>query len=215
LSTTSRDVSRRKASARVRTRWRPRRITLGIIAIVLLAVLATMVLAWPALGIWPPKSGGGIELTPTSQFAAGLKVETVGDTVRQGDQVVVKVKITNNVRQPPPPKGTPTPDAATPAPEPARVLNASVKVLFFDKPLDDPSKKIVGSGIGNYYSAEGLAPGQSATIEVVATDVGEFKSYEAYADGLWTDKDPVKTPEPKSSHPGPPAALMPARNLTT
>jgi hypothetical protein len=94
-----------------------------------------------------------------------------------------------------------------------------VKVLFYDRPRTDPEKKIVGSGVGNYYNAQGLAPNESADIIVVATDVGEFNQesgYEAFADGLWTDKDPLKTPEPLSGdrHPGHLEALLRAPRLT-
>ena len=98
----------------------------------------------------------------------------------------------------------PTPGAPTPQPEPARVLNASVKVLFFGRDPADPNRKIiVGSGVGNYFSPEGLAPGQSATFDVVATGVGEFTDWQAYPDAVWTDKDPIKTPETGSGAPVP------------
>jgi len=169
-------------------------------------------------GSWPFTTPTGIVVKPASPYAAGLKVEAVGtpvesiaiftdsvdvkltpttvtDTVRT---ITITVQLTNDVKQSPQVVGTATPNAPTPAPEPAKVLNASVKVLFYDKEVSAVDKKIVGSGVGNYYSTDGLAPGASATIEVVAIGVGDYKSFEVFADGLWTDKDPVKTPEPLS-----------------
>lgn len=215
MSTVSRDAARRKAESR----WRPKPVTIAILAVVTVVVLGLMLVAYPPLGIWPFKSTEVITVKPGSTHADGLKVAIVGapvvstaiytdvlevqatvttitETVRT---VTITVQITNDVMQSPPVSGTPTPGAPTAVPEPARIINASVKVLYYDRPVEDEHKQIVGSGIGNYYDEDGLAPGESATIEVVGTDIGEFQSYEAFADGLWTDKDPVKTPEPLSS----------------
>jgi hypothetical protein len=205
LSTASGDVVR-KRRAGARRRLRP--ITWVILAILVVAAFGTMVLV--LTGLWP--LGGGVEqtppgsVTPTSQFAAGLtkdtglKVEKAGDPVRQGDQITVKVKVTNKVMQPPLPQGTPTPGAATPEPVPAKVYNATVKVLFYwwpdDQPRTDKNTKIVGSAVGNYFNPQGLANGESATIDVVAIGVGDFKDYQLFPDTVWTDKDPVKTPTP-------------------
>ena len=195
MSTASGDVVKKQQSGAKRP-LRP--ITWVIIAIVLVVAFGTM--AAVIFGLWP--TNGGVseppagQVTPTSSHAAGLKVEPAGTPVRDGDQVTLKVKITNNVMQAPPIEGTQTPNAPTPAPEPAKVYNATVKVLYYDKAATDSSKKIVGSGIGNYYNEQGLPNGSSDTLDVVATGVGDFQGYEVFPDTVWTDKDPVKPQTP-------------------
>src|SRR5262249_28869476 len=143
LSTTSGNVVRkRRAGAR-----RPiRPVTLAILIIVLVVVFGTMALLLQ--GIWPVN--GGISqppagsVTPTTPNAAFVKVEKAGPPQRQGDQVIVPVKITNNnLKQVPPVQGTPTPGAATPEPVPANIINATVKVIFFDRDASDPNRQIV------------------------------------------------------------------------
>jgi hypothetical protein len=152
---------------------------------------------WPTNGgVTQPPAGS---VTPSSANAAFVKVEKGGTPVRGADgQVTVQVKITNeNLMQSPAAQGTPTPGAPTPAPEPAKIINATVKVIFFDRDASDPNwqdRKIVGSAIGNYYDPNGLTGGQSATISVVAVGVGDFKDYQVSADTVFTDKDPVKIP---------------------
>lgn len=221
MSTASRSTGRRK----VAQPWRPSPVTFAIGGIVLLVVLISM---WLTLFAgWPFTQPTGVTVKPGSPYAGGLKVSIVGtpvesialftdttsvqntpttvtNTVRT---ITTTVQIVNEVHQSPQVVGTPTPNAPTPGPEPAKVLNASVKVLFYDSELGDVNKKIVGSGIGNYYNAAGLEPGGTATLDVVAIGVGDYKSYEAFADGLWTDKDPLKTPEPLSLNQGPHPAM--------
>jgi hypothetical protein len=192
----------------VRKRLRPRRsaspITWLILAVVLAVALITMALAILNVGPFGPQSVPVGVVTPTVPHAEGLRVEKVGEPVRSNDQVTVQVKITNEVTQAPAVHGTATPGAPTPQPAPAKVLNASVKVLFFGSDPADPQRTaIVGSGVGNFYSPEGLPPGQSATIEVVSTGVGDFNDWQVYPDAVWTDQDPIKTPEPISGAPVP------------
>lgn len=217
MSTASRGTTQGGANSR----WRPQRATLAILGGIALVTFASMLIALPAFGIWPPRSHEGVVITPNSLYAAGVGVEIVGTPVAMAgvttntievlatpivmtdtfQTVTMTVRITNNVMQHPKPEGTVLPNAPTPLPVSAKILNASVKVLFYDLPRSDPNKKIVGSGVGNYFSAEGLEPGASAELVVVATDVGEFdkeNGYEAFADGLWTDLDPLGTPEPIS-----------------
>jgi hypothetical protein len=151
----------------------------------------------------PPETPLGV-VTPSVPHAAGLKVEKVGEPVIDGEQVTVQVRVTNNVLQAPHAQGTPTPGAPTPEPAPVKILNASVKVLFFGPDPANPGRTIiVGSGVGNFYSEEGLAPGESATIEVVSTAVGEIRDWQVYPDAVWTDIDPLKTPEPITRAPSP------------
>jgi hypothetical protein len=232
LSTASRDAARK-----AETRWRPRPSTIGILVGVTLITLAGMLVALPSLGIWPPRTPHDVVVTPDSPYAEGVQVEIVGTPLAVVQQitntmevqatmtvvtetyqlVTTTVKITNNVMQSPPVPGTPTPGVPTPMPEPAKIINVSVKVLFYDLPRNNPNKKIVGSGVGNYYNGQGLESGASAELVVVATDVGEFdkeNGYEAFADGIWTDKDPLKTPEPlPGGHsPNPSQALIAPHN---
>ena len=195
MSTASGDVVR-KRSGRARRPVRP--ITWAILGIIALAAFGTMFVV--LFGFWP--TGGGVTeppagaVTPTAPHASAVAVEKVGDPVRDGDQVTLKVKIINNVMQSPAPSGTTTPDAPTPAPEPAKIYNVTVKVLYFDRSATDNNKKIVGSGIGNYFNPDGLANGDSATIDVVSTGVGDYKDFEIFPDTVWTDKDPVKSQTP-------------------
>jgi len=170
------------------------------VILVIVGLIAFGTMAAVIFGFWPT-GGGGTEppagvVTPTSSHAAGLKVEAAGTPVRDGDQVTLKVKITNNVTQAPPVQGTQTANSPTPQPEQAKVYNATVKVLYYDKPATDSSKKIVGSGVGNYYNEQGLPYGSSDTLDVVATGVGDFQGYEVFPDTVWTDKDPVKPQTP-------------------
>lgn len=189
----------------------------------LIVVLATMLLASGAFGIWPPKSEAVDTFKPSSPHAAEVAVEIIGTPVVMTQQsshevevqltktvvtdtlttVTVTVKITNNVMQSPPPTevvGTPPVNAPTPGAEPAKIINASIKVLFYDK-----SNKLIGSGVGYYYNAQGLDYQASANVDIVASDVDGFDpatgTVKAYVDNLLTDKDPVKTPAPTSSRP--------------
>ncbi|MGA7733815.1 MAG: hypothetical protein WCD37_21335 [Chloroflexia bacterium] len=230
MSTASRDAARK-----AETRWRPRPSTIAILVGVTLVTLAGMLIALPSLGIWPPRTPHDVVVTPDSPYAEGVQVEIVGTPLAVVQQitntmevqatmtvvtetyqlVTTTVKITNNVMQSPPHMpGTPTP-----LPEAAKIINVSVKVLFYDLPRNNPNKKIVGSGVGNYYNPQGLEPKAGAELVVVATDVGEYdkeSGYEAFADGVWTDKDPLNTPEPlpggHSPYPSKAQALIAAHN---
>jgi hypothetical protein len=199
LSTASGNIVRKRRTGARRPIRPITWVVLGIIVILAFGALALTILGWWPVngGVSQPPAGS---VTPTSANAAFVKVEKVGTPVRQGDQVTVQVKITNNhLMQAPQVQGTPTPGAATPAPEPAKIINATVKVIFFDKDPSDPKwqdRQIVGSAVGNYYNPQGLADGQSATIDVVATGVGDFKDYQVSPDTVFTDKDPVKVPTP-------------------
>ncbi len=189
----------------------------------LAVVLATMLLASGAFGIWPPKSQAVDAFKSASPHAADVAVEIVGTPVAMTQQssrevvvqltktvvtdtlttVTVTVKLTNNVMQSPPPTevvGTPPVNAPTPGAEPAKIINASIKVLFYDK-----DNKVVGSGVGYYYNPQGLDYQASTNVDIVASDVEGFDpatgTVKAYVDNLLTDKDPVKTPGPTSGRP--------------
>ena len=189
----------------------------------LVVVLATMILASGAFGIWPPKPQAVDTFKPTAPHAANVAVEIVGTPVVMTQQssrevevqltktvvtdtlttVTVTVKITNNVMQSPPPTevvGTPPVDPPTPAAEPAKIINASIKALFYDK-----DNKVIGSGVGYYYNPQGLDYQASTNVDIVASDVEGFDpatgTVKAYVDNLLTDKDPVKTPGPTSHRP--------------
>lgn len=177
---------------RIRRGLRP--LTFIVAGLIALLSIGVMVLA--LLGIWPPKSLSPqvtVSVTPTTPYALGLKVEKAGPPVKQGSQWIVRVKVTNNVMQSGQLVGTPTPNAATPTAGPAKVLNGGIKVLFYDRAASDPSKKIVGGGLGSVVN---LDPGQSTIIEVYATNVGDgfngsAANYEVFPDSVWTDKDPA------------------------
>jgi hypothetical protein len=214
LSTASRDVAPRRTKAKAR----PKPITIVIIVLVGLLSIGLVAISWPALGLWPFGQGAANPVgmvTPTSHFASGLTLEKQGEPVKEqvkdGDtvtyNVTVTVKLTNGVQQPPAASGTPTPGAPTPAPEPAKVYNATVKAIFYDRAASDPARQVVGSGVGNYHNPEGLEYGASDTMQIVATGLTQdFVDYEVFPDTVWTDKDPIKTPEPQSLIPAYPAS---------
>lgn len=195
MSTASGDIVRKR---RVRARRPIHPVTWVLLVVVLIIVFGSLAIIlaniWPTNGgVTQPPAGS---VTPSSANAAFIKVEKVGTPVRGADgQVTVQVKITNeNLMQSPGVQGTPTPGAPTPPPVPAKIINATVKAIFFDRDASDPGRQIVGSALGNYFDPNGLAGGQSATISIVATGVGDFKDYQVSPDTVFTDKDPVKTP---------------------
>ncbi|MEO6457085.1 MAG: hypothetical protein ABIO92_02250 [Chloroflexia bacterium] len=161
----------------------------AIIIAVVLTVLSLGAMFAVIGGFWPPRSTTpSVVPTPISPSVNGLAVEIVGAPRREGDQVFVKMRVTNNVKVPGNTQGTTTPNAPTPVPEPANLNNGSVKVFFYDKPSTDNARALVGSAIGNVID---LKYGESKQIEVVGAGVGEFCEgcYEAFPDTIWTDKD--------------------------
>jgi len=176
-------------------------LALGIGAFFALVSIGLMVLA--LAGIWPPKSTGeapAAQPTPHTPQAVGVLVEKAGAARRDGDNVIVPLKVTNKVYMPPPVQGTQTASAPTPIPAPTDLYNASIKVIFFK--LNGNNKDIVGSGIGNVTD---LPFGQSKQIEVVATAVGDFTDYDAFADTV-TSKANIKPETGSGSQNGQPAS---------
>ena len=189
-----------------------RPITMVIAGLLLLLSLASMGAAY--FGIWPPKAGNSETIaekwnrtrtaTPLAQRALGLKIDKLGAPTKDGDTVVVRLHVTNNVKASPIATGTPQAGAPAPPAEPATVKNGLINVIFYNE--TNGQQVVVGSGIGSVVD---LAPGQSKDIEVRATAVRDFSpatKYEAFADSVWTDKDPVKAAEstPGSSPSGSP-----------
>ena len=174
---------------------RKRRIkpaTYAVIAVVSLLTLIPMIASIPlpffgGSALWPPKTEvhRPVDAVPTP-YSAGLLAEKAGDARREGDQVIVPVKVTNQVHISAPVQGTPTPGAPTPTGAPANVLNGIVRVLFYDG-----QKHLIGYGIGNVTN---LPFGQSKTIEVYAAGIpqADHYDYEIIVESAWTDKDPVK-----------------------
>lgn|GEM_PF-5522664 len=161
--------------------------TYGVIAVITLLALGTMIASLPIVGLWPPKAETHVaDPNRPTPYAAGLLVEKAGEPRREGDQVIVPVKVTNQVHISVPAPGTATPGAPTPTAEPANVNNGIVRVLFYDK-----DHKLIGYGIGNVTN---LPFGQSKTIDVYAAGIPESDhyDYEVIAESAWTDKDPVK-----------------------
>jgi hypothetical protein len=185
------------AERRIRVRRGPRPIT--IIIAVLVAILSLGAMVAVIFGAWPPRSESvSVPPTPISTFVNGLTVEKVGAPRQEGDQIIITVRVTNNVKVPPALLGTPTPNAPTHVPEPATVRNGTIKVFFYDKPAGDATRTIVGSAVGNVTD---LKPGESKEIQIVAIGVGEYCEgcFEVFPDTIWTDKDPVAstaTPAP-------------------
>ncbi len=161
----------------------------AIIIAAVLTVLSLGTMLAAGGGFWPLRSTEpNVVPTPVSPSANGMAVEVVGAPQRDGDQILIKVRVTNNVQVPGNTQGTVTTDAPTPQPVPANLNNGSVKVFFYDRPSTDNARALVGSAVGNVID---LKYGESKEIEVVGTGGGEFCEgcYEAFPDTIWTDKD--------------------------
>ena len=141
-----------------------RPITMVIAGLLLLLSLASMGAAY--FGIWPPKAGNSETIaekwnrtrtaTPLAQRALGLKIDKLGAPTKDGDTVVVRLHVTNNVKASPIATGTPQAGAPAPPAEPATVKNGLINVIFYNE--TNGQQVVVGSGIGSVVD---LAPGQS------------------------------------------------------
>lgn len=210
-----RAIQDKGSKGRRTVRKRPHTATLILAGLVTLLVLGLMVgvVLGTIMGFWPPKGpgpSGGI--TPDIQANAtqearvkaisdsGLKVEKAGTPRKEGDQVIVPVKVTNNLKVSFAPAGTPVADAPTPLPSPAHLVNGTVRVLFYglDNTVNPPVRHIVGGAYGNVVD---LQYGQSKTIEVIGTGLGDWtgNDYEVMPDAILTDQGADKsstTPQP-------------------
>lgn len=194
--------SRRNA----RRRFRPSPLALGIAAFIAIVAFGTMAVV--LLGVYPPDSGSSSQSitdqwraskteTPAAQRASMLQVEKVGTPVRQGKDIIVKVRVTNHVMQAAAPVGTPQANEPVPPPSQAKVYNGTI-VVFFYKTDAKGNQNIVGSGVG---SVTDLAYNQSKEIDVTASAVGDYTDWVALPDSVWTDKDPVKPADTPAAAP--------------
>ncbi|HEX8600218.1 MAG TPA: hypothetical protein VF952_17080 [Chloroflexia bacterium] len=193
-------------------RW-PRPVTIAIAAAVTLGSIALMVYA--LLFVWKPSNISlphREETQPSSPYASGLKVENNGPARKdaENEQWVIPLKATNNVMMPHRVEGTPP--VATPVPAPVTVKSATVKVELYGTSVENTDRHLLGIGYGGFSATEGLAPGASITFEVpvAAFTDAEFEEatvtdYEAHADLLSTDQDPVSGAAEQ-----PPAAVTPS-----
>lgn len=194
-------------AARPRRRRRLNPLAIGILALFVVLALAVMGLTrliYPPTAQEPAKTVADTwkasrTATPATLHTDLLKVEKLGPAQKQNDQVIVHLRVTNNVVQSAAVSGTPTPDAATPTPSQAEVYNGIIRVFFY-KTDDKGNQQTVGSGLGNVTN---LKFGQSQDITVVATGVGDFTDYVAFPESVWTDKDPVKPTEAPAGTPVP------------
>jgi hypothetical protein len=138
------------------------------------------------------------ETQPSSPYASGLKVENNGEPRRdtENEQWIIPLKATNNVMMPPRVEGTPP--VSTPVPGPVTVKAATVKVELYGTNVENPDRHLLGIGYGGFSAPEGLPPGASITFEVPVAGITEadfaeatVTDYEAHADLLSTDQDPV------------------------
>lgn len=172
--------------------------TIAIAGILLFVSVAAMVLVF--FGYWPPKAAGVTvaqrwmalrTATPSVQRAMGLQVEKLGPPRKDGDTIIVRLKVTNKVLANAAIQGTPTPGDATPTAAPAAVYNGTISVIFYNVDASG-NQVIVGGGVGSVVD---LPYGQSKEIEVRATPVSDFSDatqYDAFPENVWTDKDPKK-----------------------
>jgi hypothetical protein len=153
------------------------------------------------LFVWQPST---VDTTPSegahpsSPYAVGLKIENNGPARKdaENEQWVIPLKATNNVMIPHRAEGTAP--VETPVPAPVTVRAATVKVLLYGTTVENSQRHLLGTGYGGFSATEGLAPGASITFEVPvaafttsAFEEANVTDYEAFADLLSTDQDPV------------------------
>jgi hypothetical protein len=176
-------------------------VTIAIAGAITLVTIALMIYAWQF--VWQPSTvdrSQGEGANPSSLHAAGLKIEGNGPPRKDATgQWVVPLKATNDVKMPH--RAVGTPPAETPVPAPATVKAATVKVLLYGTTEENPQRHSLGTGYGGFSSSEGLAPGQSITFEVPIAGFEEatVTDYEAQADLLSTDQDPLPAQEDEPS----------------
>jgi len=166
-----------------------------IAGILFLVAIAAMIAAFT--GVWPPKSKteptvaerwqAQTSATPMVQRASGLKVEKLGAPTKQGEDVVVRLKVTNQVQASAVVTGTATANAATPTAGPANLDSASIRVLFYNVD-DNGNQMVIGGTVGSVVD---LPYGESREIEVRASGVEGFTDktqYEAFPETVWPSK---------------------------
>lgn len=192
-ATTQKQGTRKPEPAKVeRPRARKKLGTLTKLMAALITLGSLGIMFVVLTGIWPPKSAPEIvHVGPTAEAIAreGLVVEKGGDLkVDPGnpDQVIAPVKVTNHVMRAKRPGGTPVASNITPVPEPAKVLNADIRVIFYRN--ENGGQKVVGSAYGNVTN---LDYNGSKVIETIGIGVGDLNGLEwrPVVDSMWTDKD--------------------------
>jgi len=141
-----------------------------IAVILFLVAIAAMIAAFT--GVWPPKSKteptvaerwqAQTSATPMVQRASGLKVEKLGAPTKQGEDVVVRLKVTNQVQASAVVTGTAIANAVTPTAGPANLDSASIRVLFYNVD-DNGNQMVIGGTVGSVVD---LPYGESREIEV-------------------------------------------------
>lgn len=174
-------------------RKRPSTRAVILASLLTLGVLGLMASA--LLGIWPPKTtepSAASTLKASSQYAKGLRIDPNGPVKKdpQTGQLTIPLNVTNNVIMPPRVQGTAQP-GVTPQPGPARVLAATVKVLCYTKEANGQRKE-TGTAYGGFNSPRGLGPGETTSFEIQAAGIAACDEFEAHADILTTDQDPIK-----------------------
>ncbi|HKP51485.1 MAG TPA: hypothetical protein VJ183_02415 [Chloroflexia bacterium] len=167
--------------------------TLGILGLVL-------------FGIWPPKESprepSFIGPTPQAILAAGLKVEAVGQPVRDPNdntQLILTVTVSNNLNIALPREGIPIPGAPPPSAGPVKLCSVDLKVVYY-KINEQGQRELAGVGYGSVANVE---YGQkSAPYPIYAAEIGDWQpgnenkyKYEIVPDHLWADND-CREPEP-------------------
>ena len=204
---------------RRRTRRRPGLFTIAMAAAISLVTIALMIFAWQF--IWQPSTvdrSPGEGAHPSSTYAAGLMIEKNGPARQDSEtkEWLIPLKATNNVKMPHRPVGTPP--VETPVPEPVTVKAATVKVQLYGKnEIDDsPDPHLLGTGYGGFSAPQGLAPGQSITFEVPVAgfETAQITDYEAKADIISTDQDPIPGSTDDEQSPAATPSIIPLATTT-
>lgn len=202
-----------------RARRRPRPVTIAIAVGITLVTLALM--AFSFVSVWQPKNVTQAPepvptVLPTSMYAPGLKIEDNGPPRKDepAGQWVVPLKAVNNVMMPHLRTGTAVPNE-TPVPQPVTVRSATVKVLLYGTTEERPERHLLGVGYGGFADQDGLAPGESTTFEVpiAGFENATVTDYDAFADLLSTDQDPVSEEE-GAVQPGVTPSIIPLATTT-
>jgi hypothetical protein len=128
-------------------------------------------------GIWPLAEDQKREPNPTAEAIrlGGLVAEKAGEPRRDGNQIYVPVKVTNNYRASLAPPGTPTPGVATPEPSNVDVEFAIVTVMFYGQRVGNGPAPLLGRADGQVLE---LPFGQSKTVEVVGIGIPPYNDWE-------------------------------------
>jgi hypothetical protein len=183
-------------------------ITIVIAVLIALASIGGMV--GVLLGFWPPRTSSeaapAVGPTPKAILEAGLKLEAVGTPARDPkdpSQVILGVRVTNQVQMALPFKGTPTQGVPAPTKGPVTICSALFTVIYYNDKGGEAGRGFGGVGIVPYQQ-------QSEVVTTYGKPVGEFQRFELVPDSLSADTEC----KPAGSYPYPTGRQVSSLPLT-